>query len=133
MFSSVHYKKRDDGEAPLGSWTKGVVTFISSVPVDNSGAESDAIDLASNLYERLHLQIIATWPPSPVDDLKIQIQSSLDGISFDDEYSTFTISKTDTGKALSFQVANVPLFRIRAVATGATDSITIDSIKYRAQ
>jgi len=131
--NAVQFKKQGDLEVPKGSWTSKV-NIVSAVPVSGvTPVYSASIDLASNNYERIHIQIKATWPGSPVDDLKFIIQTSLDDATFDDEYSSFILSKTMSGKAYSFQVENVPVMRIGVAATGTTDTITLDTIDYRAQ
>jgi len=87
----LQYKERDNAVAPQGSWTKNKVSIANDNPITDTGATSAVIDLAENNYERIHFQVQATWELTTNYDLKFQIQTSLDGTIFDDEYSTFTI------------------------------------------
>lgn len=95
-----------------------------------TGTNSDLVDLTQ--HEGAHVTIDADFPPTPVDDLTVEVYPTANGgTDYDDTPShSFNISRNTDPNQVSFIVEKVAGFRVRVKRTGTTNTITV-TMKYR--
>jgi len=99
------------------------VTIMNGVSV-TTGSNSSDVDMTRRTGA--HVTVEADFPGSPVDDLTVQLQGSLDGSNYDDvPVSEFDIDNATDPSQISLIVEKLAHFRIRCFRTGSTDTITV--------
>lgn len=86
-----------------------------------------------NPGESAHVQVSATWPGSPVDDLIVSVYATEDTSSptYDlTPYQQFRLSRSPSPNVASFVVSDVRAFRIGVVRSGSTTTITSADCSY---
>jgi len=106
------------------------VTLMNAVNV-TSGTASDAVNLEASGYEGAAISVLADFPGGATDHLDVSIQGSLDGTNFDTvALAAVRLDKaTDPGR-VTFNIRNIPYFRVYAARSGSTDTIAV-TVTYR--
>jgi len=95
-----------------------------------TGADSDAVDLATNGYHGAMVIIKATFPSSPTDNLNFSTKyynsSTFDGDE-EEQQPAGQIEKKDGGERIyTYFVGLCQYFKVHLEASGSTDSIDVE-------
>lgn len=100
-------------------------TIMNAVAV-TTGSYSDPVDLETLGYEGAHVTILADFPVTPVDNLEVYIDASIDGSAWDiTAFASLILSKAIDPNQVSFIVKDFAFFKLYCKRSGTTDTITV--------
>ena len=111
------------------AWS-GESTISSGVTVNSTTLQDASTSVTLNPGEEAHVQVQANWPVTPISNLIVQVQTSVDGgTDWDTEDESYMSLVMDSGGAdpayRSFSVSEVKEFRLMYKLDTGTDAVVV--------
>jgi len=94
--------------------------------VGSTEQNTQTVDHVTGDYRYSEVTVDATFVATPTDNLVVKVYGSLDGTNFDlTPLYSFEVDKGTSPNRVTFEVRNVPYFRLGLVSSGTTDTIDV--------